>query len=240
MTKRVLTDTLILFHGQNLQGSTNQVVVELSSDENDDTTFGQNTHTFAEGALLTSVISGAGFFDAEEPDATLFQEVGAADRVVSVVENPIEGSIGYFLQAVLGQYSPIQGGNVGEMLSFQFAAAARDRLIRGTLMDNTTETTSGDGANRQLGAVAAGQGIYSAVHVFAAAGTSPTLDVVVESDDSGAFTTPVTRLTHPQQTGPGSDFQKSLVAITDDFWRLSWTIGGTTPSFSFAGLVGIV
>lgn len=238
MAKKVLTNTLILFGGQSLQGSMNQVAVEFSADEVEDSTFVNDTHTFL-GGLFSSVIGGAGFFDAAEPDATLFQSIGLDGVPLSVAESPIEGTIAYFMNAMLGEYSPHQG-NIGEMLAFNLGAGARDKLVRGRLFDNTTETISGNGANIQLGAVAAGQGVYSALHVIAASGTTPTLDVIVQSDDAGAFTTPITRLTHPQQIGVGSSFVKALGAVTDDFWRLSWTIGGTSPSFSFMGLVGIV
>jgi hypothetical protein len=54
------------------------------------------------------------------------------------------------------------------------------------------------------------------------------------------FPSPATRLTFAQKTAAGYEFKSAAGAITDDWWRVDWTIGGTaTPTFSFVVAVGI-
>jgi nitrate/nitrite transporter NarK len=68
--------------------------------------------------------------------------------------------------------------------------------------------------------------------VTAASGTTPTLDVTLETtaDGTNYYTVPVT---FPQQTGTTTGVARvfgSLGATS----RWKWTIGGTTPSFTFS------
>lgn len=76
--------------------------------------------------------------------------------------------------------------------------------------------------------------LYRKVTAFS--GTTPTLDVVVEDSlDAGA--TWRTIATFPQKvnsTFAATDFQQVLpAALFADTLRVRWTIGGTTPSFTF-------
>ena len=72
--------------------------------------------------------------------------------------------------------------------------------------------------------------------VSAASGTTPTLDVIVETSDDPSFATNVrTMMTFTQKTAAGS--QRLSAGGADRFVRGKATIGGTTPSFTFS-LVG--
>jgi hypothetical protein len=42
-----------------------------------------------------------------------------------------------------------------------------------------------------------------------------------------------------QATGATSQWLPLSGAITDDWWRITATVGGTTPSFRFAVILGI-
>ncbi|MEU4150833.1 hypothetical protein [Streptomyces sp. NPDC026659] len=71
-------------------------------------------------------------------------------------------------------------------------------------------------------------------------GTTPTLDVVIESDNGSGFPSPITQLTFTQANAiSGQILRTDGTAITDDWYRVKWTIGGTTPSFLFAVAFGI-
>jgi hypothetical protein len=61
----------------------------------------------------------------------------------------------------------------------------------------------------------------------------------VESDDNGSMTSATTQITFPQKTFVTSEWLSAAGAITDDYWRVGYTIGGSTPSFNFAVVVGI-
>jgi hypothetical protein len=77
--------------------------------------------------------------------------------------------------------------------------------------------------------------------VIAAGGTLPTLDVTVQSDDAEGFASPTTRLTFTQKSAIGAEFITPVAGpITDTWWRVSWAIGGTTPTFGIVACVGIL
>jgi hypothetical protein len=65
--------------------------------------------------------------------------------------------------------------------------------------------------------------------VTAASGTTPTLDVVIQTSHDG--TTWRTAHTFTQATATGT--QRASFPV-DRFVRATWTVGGTTPSFTFA------
>lgn len=67
--------------------------------------------------------------------------------------------------------------------------------------------------------------------IAAASGTSPTLDVRVEIFDGTNW---YTHTSFPQKTAAGRDVLK-LNNFGKDV-RVAWTIGGTSPSFTFAVL----
>jgi hypothetical protein len=66
--------------------------------------------------------------------------------------------------------------------------------------------------------------------VTAASGTSPTLDVAVQHSADG--TTWVQHSTFAQATAVSS--QRKVVSGLDRYVQCSWTLGGTTPSFTFS------
>lgn len=74
--------------------------------------------------------------------------------------------------------------------------------------------------------------IRAQLNVSAASGTTPTLDVVIEdSVDGGATWNTIGSFA--QKTAAG----REVINITNAFGelvRVRWTIGGTTPSFTFA------
>lgn len=93
-----------------------------------------------------------------------------------------------------------------------------------------------------MGAVTASQFLYGALHVFPTVdGTNPTLDVVVQSDTAQAFPSATTQMTFATKTAVGSQFAAPVAgAITDTWWRLSITVGGTsTPQFPILVVLGV-
>ena len=135
------------------------------------------------------------------------------------------------------------GGTVGDLYMFRASGTGQGtKLIRGTIMETGAKTATANGTARQLGAVTATQYLYACLHVIAVSGTNPTLDVIVASDDASNFGSSTTRMTFTQKTAIGSQFITPVAgAITDDYWRIVYTIGGTnTPTFNFIVTVGIL
>lgn len=92
---------------------------------------------------------------------------------------------------------------------------------------SSAKTASGTGAAFNTDDAFA---ILATLTVTAASGTSPTLDVRLETTADGG-TTWYTVGTFPTQTTTGSAAR--VLAPVGSQARFAWTVGGTTPSFTF-------
>lgn len=234
------TDGRIYVAGINLSGHSNEGMLEINAQELDASTIKDGWDVTILGRKHVE-LNASGYWEAGsgKPD-DLYAKLGSAGQVVTLCPDGDEGGVAYSCRAVPVKYTI--GGQAGEI--FPFAVNAKgdtNRAVRGTVMhdDVAARTSTANGTARNLGAVSASQRVYSALHVIAASGTTPTLDVVISSDDAQAFTTPTTRLTHSQQTTIGADWQSAVGAITDTWWRVQWTVAGTTPSFTFVVALAI-
>lgn len=82
--------------------------------------------------------------------------------------------------------------------------------------------------------------MYVALHVLSVSGTTPSLTVIVQSDDNVGFTTPTIRISFTAATEVGAQWGSVAGALTDDYWRISYTISGTNPVFAFAVSAGVL
>jgi hypothetical protein len=242
MATLILTNAKIWWDGYDLSGDHNEIRIAHGVDELPFDKFGSLTHLVKAG-LKRSGISGDGWWNAgtDQADGVLHSKVGVAGTALAVSpDGGDEGEVGYLMKPLESMYS--FGAAVGELLPFSTKAAAQSDLVRGTVMQNGLESATGSGTARQLGAVAAGKSLYAALHVFGSNGSSPTLDVLVRSDDNSGMSSPTTRVTFSQATGRTSQWATPVAgAITDDWWDISWTIGGTGgPDFTFVVVVGIL
>lgn len=98
-----------------------------------------------------------------------------------------------------------------------------------TLVTSAARTTSGN--NTGSTGWSAVSRIRAQLDVTAASGTTPTLDVVIEDTLDGTNWNTIGTFT--QRTAAG----RQVIDITTPFAdqvRVRWTIGGTTPSFTFS------
>lgn len=250
MSTLVLTNCRLWLGGYELSGIMNSMGIDYGAELKDDTVFGTAGTRSNKPGLKTVKVNGHGFWDADTPlgssfgyDGPLFNRIGAVREVVTVTpQGQTVGDRAFFTRGVNGQYNPLTG-DIGELVGFDVDLnAANTLLVRGQVGALGTKTVTGTGAGVQLGAVSALQKIYAALHVKdTIAGTTPTLDVTIESDDNSGFTTPTTRLTFTQVTTViGAQWQELAGAITDDWWRVKWTLGGVTPSYPLFVSFGIL
>lgn len=241
MATHVLTDASLWYHSIALHDLLNTLQFTTSRETKDATVFGNAARTNRVG-LFAAGVSAGGFADMTAYDAAIYGTLNDATHLpISIAPTSSDGDTAYTLRGLTSTLSPL-GGTVGELSALTVEAAGRGGVkpVRGTILHpETARTASSVGTGRQLGAVAAGSKVYGALHVIAASGTTPTLDVIVQSDDNSGFTSPTTRLTFSQASGVTSDWQSLAGSITDTWWRVSYTIAGTAPSFTFAVVVGI-
>lgn len=113
-------------------------------------------------------------------------------------------------------------------------ANRNDRAPRQVGVRETPVTSAARTANGNTSSFAAGYSdtIRAQLNVTAASGTLPTLDVVIEdSVDDGATWNTIGTFAQKTTTG------REVINITTPFGdliRVRWTLGGTSPSFTFA------
>jgi hypothetical protein len=111
---------------------------------------------------------------------------------------------------------------------------ALDKLQLTNLHATAARTTTGSATGVDV--QARDGDLYLVLDSAAGTGTTPTLDVTVESSDTlgGAYTA-ITGAAFTRVTTTAS--QQSLTISKDEarrFIRVTYTIGGTTPSFTFS------
>lgn len=231
----------LFVHGYDMSGDFNKANLQVDVDELDSTSIEDTSKEFIAG--LSSVK-----FDGEvfaQHGTGLSETVSSAnfavaDKLISIYPSSTAGTPGYAFESVQLNFSPQM--TIGDISRFTInASKSGSALVRVTDMEGlVTKTSTGNGTARELGAVSATQSLYSFLHVTAVSGTSPTLNVTVRSDSAEAFSSPTTKITHTQFDAIGAELKTEAGAITDTWYRVTWTIGGTDPSFTFDIGVGII
>ena len=230
MATFVQTNLGLFWGGYSLASSFNAVGLTASSSMQDDTVYG-DTFACSAAGVSSVALEGEGFWQSAT-DSALCSSLGTSDTVVTVL--PQEQSIGsaaLFTKLTTSEYNPIAGGTVGEMLSFRLSGeSTNEKLHTGeVLVAPATYASSSTSTPNALGAASSTQTIYSALHVYEV-NSAGTLDCVIQSDDASGFSSPTTRITHTQFSAIGSEIKSLAGAVTDTYWRCSFTISG---SFDF-------
>lgn len=241
MAAFVLKDCTIWADQFDLSSDTNSVDLDFAYDEVENTNFGSGgNRTFLAG-LQESSLDLMTFYDmatgTSEPVLNALK--ATTGHIFTVTPDGLTGSRALFARALAGGMK--QTHKVGDMarLDGGFKTSSAEGFLEGTvLVPKTTATATANGTAYQVGAVSSTQTVYAALHVFAGSGTTPTLDVKIQSDTVG-FPSATDRITFAQATGATSEFKTVAGAITDDYWRVAYTIAGTGPSFSFAVVMAI-
>lgn len=230
MATDVLSDAFVALDDRNLSGIMNSVGLTYEAEDVDETTVDQDTR-IAKGGLFNVGASLEGFFDAAI-ESDLFDDVGVQDKLLTIAKGIAVGDVAYNFRALTGRLSPLQG-SMGEIVGLVLDARASNALERGQVLFKDDSVTS-TGSGSTLNAGAASTQIVGILHVYSASGTSPTLDVDIESDSSDDFTgSETTRISFTQATGRTAE-RKTAGSTADTWWRVNYTLGGTSPDFGFA------
>jgi len=240
MAKFVFNDGKVFLGGYDLSSHTTAMNLEITAEELDATTINSGGFKTKLGGTKDSSFSLDGFYEAgaNKPDALLGTSMGN-EIIVTAVPDAGIGNTAYFMKSSLFSYSMF--GTVGEITPFTISKSiSSDIVVRGTIALDTDLTATGNSAAYQLGAVASGESCYAAVHCYSVSGTStPTVTFKLQSDDNSSFTSPTDRATFTAITAIGSEIKSVAGAVTDQYWRLNYTISGTNPSFGIHATIGI-
>lgn len=243
MSKFTLLDTRLFAPGADLSGASNKIEISTEIEDKDATNYRSGGWKEIIGGLGSAEISGEGQWEAGDPgmvDDASWANLGGVGPYTVCPTDSVVGALAYFTNGLRADYKI--GDAVGEIAPWSGTVKSAWPLVRGQIAHppGLARTATGTGTALQLGAIPAGKRLYAALHVLSAAGTTPSITARIESDDAAGFTTPTTRLTFAAATGPGGQILRGDgTAVTDTYYRVAWTISGTTPSFMLAVSLGI-
>lgn len=240
MAQLILSNAKVFADQYDVSGYLNQGEIQKASDIHDTTPFGASEHRFTPG-LQGGNWSLQGFTEFGTTPAKIEKIMhtlkGVRDEPLTIVpEGPTIGNVAVFLPAAFHGFD--FGAPHGNPNTFTWnGGTSKWQPISGFIdeVNTTARTATGNSPGQALGAVAANQFLYAAVHVSAGTGT---MDLIVESETGGAFGSPTTVITFPQFTGAGAHIMRVAGPLTDDNFRFKWTLA-SSPSFTFAAVFGI-
>lgn len=257
MAIQPINNATVLFGGVDISGDTNMLQLGAVVETKDSTTFTTNGWRTHVGVLKDASWNFSGFRqNTAEPDS-IFYNPSTADPgavlagttnatlpVVATITNPlVEGDIAFGMRCMRQQIAPTN--RVGELAGYSLSLKGDAPMVRGRILGSVVAAVAtGTTTGFEVGAVSATQKLYASLHVTSISTVGDTLDVIVESDVDGLFGSPTTRITFSQVvSATGTHTAQWAIpiagAITDTFYRLSYTIAGSSPSFSFVGFIGI-
>lgn len=246
-----ITDAKIYVGAYNLSGYANEISLSVNPELLNSTTFGTGTKKNTPGLMdISGMVKG--FLDYadfatdaafQSLDSLLFGRIGATSAVFSAAAlGNAEGDPAYGLPMVSGKINPLSG-QVGALLPWELDVRSNGiTIFRGFVAAVGSKSVTGQTSAtiQVVGGVPTGSKLYANLHVVSVSGTTPTLDVIVQSDDNSSFTTPTTRLTFAQVTTTISSEHKSAAGpITDEYYRMKWTLAGTSPVYVVFGILAI-
>ena len=229
-------DTVVLHNQYNLTSSLDSASIDRSIAALDTTVFGLNSRTYKPGQKDGSV-SVEGFADpaAAGIDTILSNSFGSASTSVTVSLGQTAGSNACLMDAIENQYATTS--SVTEMVRITGEyQAAQDGVDAGVLLlPVTTATSSANGDTYDRG-TATKTGAVGILHVTATDRTTgdETMDVVIQHSASSDMSGAATLIAFT--TGTTVPVAERVETTTDPlrYIRASYTIAGTTPSFTFA------
>jgi len=251
MSKDILRNVRLFAGSCDLTSQSNKLDFSGAYEEKDVTTWGSYDPT--SGKIAKEVIAGlwsgkiaaSGFWDAG--DLSLVDDsmwaARAANRGWTVAPAGVtEGSLAYLTNALHTSYQLL--GQAGDVAPWQASMSGTGTMGRGQIASSpgTARTATGSATILGLGAagVPAGHNLLANLHVLSVAGTStPTFTGTVQSAAASNFASPTSRIPFNASTTFDAQWLTLAGPITDRYYRLSWTISGSSPSFLVAASIGI-
>ena len=239
MSKTILRDQRIFLDGYELTTMSNSISIEATKDTPDATSFGEEWRARLSG-LKDFTFGCGGFMEIGDTEEYLFDELESTGFVLTVTpETQTVGGIAYNMKAIESSLSLF--GNIGDAAPFQIGAAGNSIMGKGHLLaiPGTALTASGTSTAVTAAEAADGKKLKMSLHVLSASGTNPTLSVKLQSDTTG-FSSPTDLITSATYSDIGAEYDEIELSSADTLFRLSYTLGGTNPSFTALCAISII
>lgn len=247
MAKKVLLDVRLFVGGADLSGSGNKVEIPNEIEDKEVTNWRSGGAKEYIGGLQSGDFNAEGQWEVGDPgriDDAMWANRRAMEPwsvAPDATSDLAAGGKMYVAKAIRTQATLF--GSVGDVAPWSLGAKLSGPMVQGYCLhpSGVPRTATGVGTAHELGEVAAGQKLYANLHVLSAAGTTPSLTVTVQSDTASDFASATTRATFGAKTTTGQYEHLSVAGpfADDTFWRVGYTVSGTTPSFLFLVSFGI-
>lgn len=252
--QHILENVRLYQGGADYTGASNKVELTLEVEEKDVTNFGSYDPTTGKlwkevkGGIASAKITQGGNWEAgdtgmvDDDSWAALGGIGAWSALPTATPAAATyGDLAWFTKTHRGSYALL--GGVGDVAPWSGALSSVWPGVRGVCAHppGTARTSTGSGTGVEFAAgVSSTQYLYAALHVLSVAGTStPTITVKVQSDTASNFPSAADVMTFTAATARSGEVIRSIGPITDTFFRASWTITGSSPSFLFLVTLGI-
>jgi hypothetical protein len=243
MAEYVQTNVRLFAGGADLTSRSNKVEFGVAVEAKPTTNYGSGGWVEVLGALGDSALMGEGQWEAGDLgkiDDQAWAAMGAVGGFTICPDGASTGSVAWLVKALQASYK--LGGQVGEVAPWSTSASGSWPVSRGVVLNppGTARTSTGSGTATQIAAVPTGSFLYATLHVLSVSGTSsPTITVKIQSSVDNTFGSPTDQITFTAATAIGGQMSRVAGPITDTWFRATWTISGTNPSFLAVIAAGI-
>lgn len=252
--QQILENLRLYMGGADYTGYSNKIDLGAEVEEKDGTTFGDYDATtgklwkVVKGGIASAKVQQSGFWEAgdlSKVDDDSFAALGGLTAWSALPQaTPAAatyGDLAWLVKPLRASY--MLGGSVGDLAPWSGNLSSAWPLVRGVCLHppGTARTATGNGTAVQIvGGVPAGQYLYAALHVLSVSGTStPTVTVKIQSDNASNFPSSTDVMTFTAATARTGEVIRAAGAITDDYYRVNYTISGSSPSFLFIVTIGV-
>lgn len=250
----VLENVRLYMGGADYTGYSNKIDLAAEVEEKDGTTFGDydpatgKLWKVVKGGIASAKIQQSGFWAAGDLSTVDDDSWAALGGLTAWSGLPkvtpaatTYGDLAWLTRPLRASY--MLGGAVGDLAPWSGNMTSAWPLVRGVCAHppGTARTATGSGTGVQfVGGVSAAQNLYGALHVLSVAGTStPTITVKIQSDNASNFPSATDVMTFAAATARTGEVIRAAGAITDDWFRVSYTVSGSSPSFLFLCALGV-
>jgi hypothetical protein len=236
MASHVLNDCAVYVNELDLTGQSNQVEATLTAEELDASVFGNSGYASTVAGLKTGTFNHTGFMEyTSGMDRVLLDAMGSTN-VATVATDPALGAHAWLMTGASFEASPLSG-SVGQLAALNGSIKSGEGsygLRPGYIIANkAARTATASTTGVQLFTTGTVTLLTAALHVFTVSGSTPSCTVTVQSSatQGGSYTT---RGTFTAATDETKQYISAAISTTEQWWRATFTISGSSPSFTAA------
>jgi hypothetical protein len=226
-------DTTVLIDEYDLTSYLDNSETEHTIEVLEATTYGNDSKIYALGKEDgVATLEGLGDVGAAQLDLILAGIKRSTGVVATIVRGVTNEDLAELLSVIQTQFDT-KASITGLIRLTGALQADQDGVDHGHILRVPGATGSSSNSSALNNAAASSNGGVGHLHVSAHSGSTPTLDVIIEDSADGS-TGWATIATFPQVTTTDQALRVEIAGTVKQYIRAAWTIGGSTPSYTFA------